>query len=120
MSMVMNFAPFVEMMLLSRSLTVSMPAVGVPQSPVKLILLPPTVSLILLGSSFSGLKLATIRPYVTSLHLFCGMWDLSMKVIVLVPSTSPGMHCANLPFPFRRPYSMSRDTWGWRANAYIP
>ena len=40
MSMVINFAPFVEMMLLSRSLTVSMPAVGAPQSPVKIDIVP--------------------------------------------------------------------------------
>ena len=43
MSMVMNFAPLVEMVLLTRSFTASMSAFGVPKSPGKLIRLPPTV-----------------------------------------------------------------------------
>ena len=54
MSMVMNFDPLVEMVLLSRSFTVSMSAVGVTQSPGKLIRLPPTVSRMRYGSDFSG------------------------------------------------------------------
>ena len=62
MSMVMNSAPGVEMVLLSNIFTVSMPAVGVPQSPGKLMRLPLTVRRILCGSAFSGRKLAHIRP----------------------------------------------------------
>jgi len=57
MPIVINFAPLVEMMLLSKSLIVCILAVGVLHSPGNLILLLPIMSLILLGSAFSGLKL---------------------------------------------------------------
>ena len=44
MSVVMNLAPVVEMVLLNDNLTVSMSAVGVPQSPGQLMRWPPAVS----------------------------------------------------------------------------
>ena len=53
MSMVINFAPLVEMVLMSRSFTVSMSAVVVPQSPGKFIRFLPTFSCIQYGSNFS-------------------------------------------------------------------
>ena len=54
MSMFMSFAPLFGMVLLSRSFTVIMLDVGVPQSPGKFIRLPPTVSRMRYGSDFSG------------------------------------------------------------------
>ncbi len=49
MLIVMNWASLVEIVLFSSIFTVNMSAVGVPQLPGKLILLPPTVSLIRWG-----------------------------------------------------------------------
>ena len=49
-----DFSPLVEMLLLSRSFTVSMSYVGVPQSPGKLIRLLTTVSRMRYGYIFSG------------------------------------------------------------------
>ena len=54
MSVVMNLAFRVEMTLLRCILTVIMSAVGVPQSPGKLMRLPPTVRPMRYGSSFLG------------------------------------------------------------------
>ena len=54
MLMVINMAPLVKMVLVSRSFTVSMSVVEVPQLPVKLIRLPPPASRMRFGSVFYG------------------------------------------------------------------
>ena len=85
MSMVTDFAPLVKMLLLSRSFTVRISAIGVPQLPGILIRLLPTVCLMRYGSDFSGRLLAQILPYVTSFHLLAGTSFLYMKMNVLLP-----------------------------------
>ena len=52
---------------------------------------PSIVKRVLFGSSFVGLKLATMRPYVISRQPWAGTSFFLMKNIVLVPSTFPGM-----------------------------
>ena len=74
MSIVMNFAPFVDMTLLSSNLTVRRLAVGVPQS-----------------MSMLSRTLHTILLLVMSRHLFSGISFLWMKNIVSVPMFLPGI-----------------------------
>lgn len=73
MSIAMNFAPGVEMMLLSKSLMMSMLAVQVSQSMLTSICQALNVSLVRFVSAFCGLALHTILACVMSFHLLVGM-----------------------------------------------
>ena len=123
-SNVMNFAPGMDITLLSSSLTVSKSAVGVPQSIGTDRLLPPKVNLVLLTSSFQGRTLHTILEYATSFHLFSGTSLFVMNFIVFVPEFLPGMPCANLPISFPNEYPQSFLNLGcfirWRYSSNSP
>ncbi len=84
MSIVMNHASFVDMTLLNSILATSISAVRVAASPGKLILSPPTVNCIWLGSAFLGLTKHTNCPYVTSFMRSAGTLCWEMNSIVLV------------------------------------
>jgi hypothetical protein len=96
MSIVMNHASFVEMTLLNSILASSISAVRVATLLGYLILLPPTVNRIWLGSAFSGLTKHKNCPYVTSFLRSAGTSCWEMNSIVLVGfSMRP-------PMPFAR------------------
>ncbi len=80
----MNRAPFVEMTLLKSILATSISAVGVATLPGYLILLPPTVNRIRLGSAFLGLTKHMNCPYVMSFLWSAGISWSEMNLIVLV------------------------------------
>ncbi len=84
MSIVMNRAPFVEMTLFKSILATSMSAVGVATLPGLLILLPPTMNRIWLGSAFLGLTKHTNCQYLMSFLQSASISCLEMNSIVLV------------------------------------
>jgi hypothetical protein len=94
MSIVMNCALFVEMTLLSSILATSISVDGVATLPGQLILLPPTMNRIWLGSAFLGLAKHTNCPYVTSFLRSAGTSCWEMNLIVLVG------FLMRLPMPF--------------------
>ena len=89
MSMVMNFAFLVKMVLLRRNFTVVMSAVGVLMLPLYSNLSPPTHSLTLSESDLDGLCVQTMVIYVT--FFFVGTFDCGIKKNVLVLFTGMAM-----------------------------
>ena len=77
--MLQYHAHFVDMTLLRCIFTVIMSTVGVLTSPGYSIRFPPTVSLVRFGSSFSGLYVQTVLPYVTCLWRSSGISSFLMK-----------------------------------------
>ena len=100
MSMDMNSAPDVEMMLFNSSFTVSSSDVDVLQLSGQLIKYPPTVSLFWFLCSLFYWQSHTIWPYVTSLNRSCSTSCLLIKNILFFPSVLPSIPCANLPILF--------------------
>ena len=94
MSIVMNLALLVEMVLLSNSFNVVKSAVGVQMLPSYSNLYPPTHSRTLSGSDFVDLWVHRIVMYVTFLP--AGTLERGMKNIVFVPIVLP-YPCNNLP-----------------------
>jgi hypothetical protein len=84
MSIVMNCAPFMETTLLNSILAISISVVGVAASPGQLILSPPTVNFIWLGSAFLGLTEHMNYSYVKSFLWFAGTSCWEMNLIMLV------------------------------------
>ena len=93
--------------LFSSSLTVRRSTVGVPQYPGQFNRLPHTVSLVLLGSLFSGLYLINTLSYMTSLQQSVRRYSLLMNMMVFVPSTWPDINCASCAslFPYDVPHT---------------
>ena len=83
MSMVMNFAPGVDIMLLKRIFAVSNPAVFVLTSPMYSKRLPPVVIRVWARSLFSGCRSQQMRVYVAILP--SGIMCLSIQKHVFVP-----------------------------------
>jgi hypothetical protein len=98
MSIVVNCVPFVEITLLNSILATSISAVRVATSPGWLILSPPTVNHIWLGSAFLGLTKHVNCPYVMSFLQSAGTLCWEMNLIVLVGILMrPQMPFANPP-----------------------
>ena len=98
MSIVIKRASCVEITLLKSIFATSISAVGVATAPGKLILSPPTVSSVRLGSAFSGHIVHTNCPYVTSFICSVGTLCWNINSIVLVGFfILPPMPFANLP-----------------------
>jgi hypothetical protein len=100
MLIVMNHAPFMEMTLLNSILATSISVVGVATLPGQLILLPPTVNRIWLGSAFLGLTKHMNCPYVMSFLRSAGTlcWEMNWIVLVgfLMHPPMPFASCPNL------------------------
>ena len=107
MSMVMNFALGVDIMLLKRILGVSSPAVLVQTLPSYSKRSPLAVIRVWASSAFSGRKSKQIRVYMAIFP--AGIMRLSIQKHVFVPLT----HCvpsAFLPMPWNsRPNSLAPD-----------
>ena len=121
---IINPAPAVKMTLLRRSLTINRFAVGVPTSPGDFIRSPPTVSIVLLFSSFPSCTSNHILLYVTSPLLFCGTLFLSTNNSVFFPSTWPDIPCANIPISFLNDITHISWYFGiirrWRYSSILP
>ena len=95
-----NLAPGVEMMLFRSILTVSKSVVGVPTSPLKLILLQLAVSHVPFTSNVWGRSLHIILQFMMSFHLSLGTSLWWMKWMVSVALFLPDIPWARRPNSF--------------------
>ena len=102
MSIVINFAAFVEIVLFNSILTVVRSAVGVRMLPSYSSQSPPTHKRTCSGSYFVGLWVQTIFMYVTFSP--AGTLERGMKKMVFVPLVSP-YPCDSLPSSLHIPAS---------------